>query len=144
HELLQRRHARARVGRREPAARVQAGDLRGGEVLHLPRGPPREDLLGIGGAPQVVVVDDDEGAVLGALYVVLHPLDAQRRRPADGRQRVLGRGSGGAPAGDDDGGRRRGGPRGGDGEQEGGGPREGGDRGGDRPRVHTYSLRPAL
>ena len=77
HVLLQRRHARARVGGAEPAARVQTRDLGGGEVLHLPGRPAGEDLLHVGGAPEAVVVEDDEFAVPGALDVVLDPDGAE-------------------------------------------------------------------
>ncbi len=142
HELLQRRHARAREGGAEPTARVETGDLGGGEVLHLPGGPSGEDLLDIGGAPQVVVVDDDELSVPGLLDVVLHPGDAQLGRLVHGGQRVLGRVRGSAPVGDDQ--RHHlgvGGPGWGDGDEENGGPQECGGGGGNSARVHAYSSR---
>src|SRR5690606_11556866 len=143
--LRQRRHTRARVGGSEPAAGVQPGDLRGGEVLHLPRRTVGEDLLRVGGALEVVVVDHHEFAVLGALDVVLHPADAEFGRLVHGGQRVLGSVGGSAPVGDD---RRRGaevvGPGAGRGDQEAGGGQERGGRGGNCARVHAYSSRRAI
>ncbi len=78
HVLLQGRHARARELRAEPAARVQLGDLRRGEVLDLPRRPAGEDLFHVGGPGEAVVVHDHQLAVLGAVDVVLDPREAMR------------------------------------------------------------------
>ncbi len=140
HELLQRRHTRARVARAEPAARVQTGDLGGGEVPHLPGRPIGEDLLHVGRAFQVVVVEDDEFTVLRALHVVLDPADAQIGGLVHGGQRVL-RSVGRSPPVGDDRGHVVAGPGVGGGQQKRGSSQERGRRCGYSARVHAYSSR---
>ena len=89
-----------RIGGIEPAAGVEPFELVQGEARYRRVGSVREYLGDVGVAPQRVVVNRHQHAILGSLQVQLQIVDAQIPRQQVGRSGRLRRLVGGAAVGD--------------------------------------------